>query len=304
MTIIEPPGTISIPALALRNWTRILARACIALSLAAGALLHAQSPARKDWQLTWSDEFNSRDGSSPDPAKWRIVNSGIVHNNELETYTSRPENVLQKDGNLIITARKEDLTGADGISRHYTSGRLNTQGLFTQAYGRFEARIQLPVGKGIWPAFWLLGDNHEVKRWPACGEIDIMETIGAPDTMYSTIHGPDYSGSKGPSTKFALPAGEAVNTGFHVYAVEWSPNDIKFFFDDRLIVERTPVDLPAGATWVFDHPFYILLNFAVGGKWPGNPDDTTIFPQQMLVDYVRVYTSKPAAVAAAKQGRQ
>ena len=146
-----------------------------------------------------------------------------------------------------------------------------------------------PTGKGIWPAFWLLGDDHETDHWPDCGEIDILETIGAPDTMYSTIHGPGYSGAKGPSTKFVLPAGEQVDTAFHLYAVEWSPNDIKFFFDDHLIVERTPADLPPGTKWVYDHPFYILLNFAVGGNWPGNPDDTTTFPQQMLVDYVRVY---------------
>ncbi len=110
--------------------------------------------------------------------------------------------------------------------------------------------------------------------------------------MYSTIHGPGYSGAKGPSTKYVLPPRQQVDTAFHLYAVEWAPNDIKFFLDDHLIIERTPADLPPNARWVYDHPFYILLNLAVGGDWPGNPDDTTIFPQQMLVDYVRVYSHK------------
>jgi beta-glucanase (GH16 family) len=269
----------------------------VALLLLLATNLHAQSP---DWQLTWSDEFNAPNGSPPDPAKWNIVTAGEgFGNNEQETYTSRPANVQQQNGHLVITARKEDLTGPDGIPRHYTSARINTQNRFTQKYGRFEARIQLPTGKGIWPAFWLLGDNHETAPWPDCGEIDILESIGAPDTIYSTIHGPGYSGRKGPTTKFPLPAGESVNTAFHLYAVEWSPDDIKFFFDDHLIAHRTPADLPTGTHWVYDHPFYVLLNLAVGGYWPGYPDDTTVFPQQMLIDYVRVYSRKPEHSQAA-----
>jgi beta-glucanase (GH16 family) len=253
--------------------------------------LQAQSP---NWQLTWSDEFNGPSASPPNPAKWNIVTGGEGFGNaELETYTSRPANIQQQNGNLVITAQKEDITGPDGIPRHYTSARINTQNHFAQKYGRFEARIQLPTGKGIWPAFWLLGDNHETTKWPKCGEIDILETIGAPDATYSTLHGPGYSGSKGISAKFPLPAGESVHTAFHLYAVEWSPNDIKFFFDDHLIAERTPADLPPNTGWVYDHPFYILLNLAIGGYWPGNPDDTTVFPQQMLIDYVRVYSKKP-----------
>jgi beta-glucanase (GH16 family) len=315
MITIEPPGTIFVPAhnsgapsfaLFAKGWLssearpsflkskRTLVFACFILL---ASTLHAQSP---NWQLTWSDEFNAPNGSVPDPAKWVFVTGGEgFGNNELETYTNRPVNVQQKDGHLVITAQKEDLTGPDGIPRHYTSARINTQNHFAQKYGRFEASIQLPTGKGIWPAFWLLGDNHATAPWPDCGEIDILETIGAPDTMYSTLHGPGYSGGKDISAKFPLPAGESVNTGFHLYAVEWSPNDIKFFFDDRLIAHRTPADLPPGATWVYDHPFYILLNLAVGGYWPGNPDATTTFPQQMLIDYVRVYSRKPQPSAAA-----
>jgi beta-glucanase (GH16 family) len=305
MITIEPPSTLPIPAPSSLNPKRVITRACLVLLIAAATILtHAQSP---NWQLTWSDEFNAPSGSPPDPAKWNIVTGGQgFGNNELETYTTRPANVQQKDGNLVITAQKEDLIGPDGVARHYTSARINTQNHFAQKYGRFEARIQLPTGKGIWPAFWLLGDNHETAPWPNCGEIDILETIGAPDTMYSTLHGPGYSGSKGISAKSPLPTGESVHNTFHIYAVEWSPNDIKFFFDDHLIAHRTPADLPPDTTWVYDHPFYLLLNLAVGGYWPGNPDATTTFPQQMLIDYVRVYSRKsrkpePSA-AATKPG--
>jgi beta-glucanase (GH16 family) len=307
MITTEPPNTTSVPAnnpgapyLDSEMWASSEGRPsfiCRKRTLLACLILLAAIPTRAqstNWQLTWSDEFNAPNGAPPDPAKWNIVTGGKgFGNNELETYTTRPANIQQQNGNLVITAQKEDLTGPDGIPRHYTSARLNTQGLFSQPYGRFEARIQLPTGKGIWPAFWLLGDSHETAKWPDCGEIDILETIGAPDTMYSTLHGPGYSGSKGISAKFPLPAGESVHTAFHLYAVEWSPNDIKFFFDNHLIAHRTPADLPPNTTWVYDHPFYILLNLAVGGYWPGNPDDTTVFPQQMLIDYVRVYSRKP-----------
>ena len=287
MTIIEPPSTISNPARSTSHAKRLTSRAFLALLLA--SVLTAQAQPSKNWQLIWADEFNAPDGTPPDPAKWNIVTGGKgFGNNELETYTTNPANAQQQNGNLVITARKEDVTGPDGILRHYTSGRLNTQNHFMQKYGRFEARIQLPTGKGIWPAFWLLGEDHDTNHWPDCGEIDILETIGAPDMMYSTLHGPGYSGDKGISQKFPLPAGESVAT-FHLYAVEWSPNDIKFFLDNHLVAHRTPADLPPNTKWVYDHPLYILLNFAVGGNWPGNPDDTTVFPQQILVDYVRVY---------------
>ena len=249
------------------------------------------APATPQYRMVWNDEFNGADGSSPDPAKWTFDTGGNGWgNNELETYTTRPQNVQQKGGNLVITAVKEDFTGVDGNARHYTSGRIKTQGLFAQSYGRFEARMQLPAGKGIWPAFWMLGDNVASVGWPQTGEIDILEAIGDPQTIYSTLHGPGYSGAHGLSTKYPLPLGQAINSAFHVYAVEWAPNDIKFFFDDNLIAERTPADVPAGSAWVYDHPFFMILNLAIGGGFPGNPDDTTVFPQQVLVDYVRVYS--------------
>jgi len=168
--------------------------------------LAAEAPQGK---LVWSDEFNAEAGRLPDPAKWSIeTGGGGWGNHELESYTNRPDNVQQRDGNLVITARKEPFTGSDKIQRHYTSARLQTKAHFAQAYGRFEARMQLPSGKGIWPAFWLLGSNGDTVHWPASGEIDVLETIGDPHTMYSTLHGPGYSGKHALSTKFP-----AVRTG-------------------------------------------------------------------------------------------
>ncbi len=261
---------------------------------AAGHSSKALAAESSHGKLIWSDEFDGTAGSLPDASKWSIETSGGgFGNHELESYTNRPENVQQRDGNLVITARKESFTGSDKIQRDYTSARLQTKGHFAHTYGRFEARMRLPSGKGIWPAFWLLGDNVDTAHWPACGEIDILETIGDPHTMYSTLHGPGYSGKNGISAKFPLPAGQAVDDAFHIYAVEWAPERIRFFFDDNLIVERTPKDLPSGATFVYDHPFFILLNLAVGGDWPGSPNERTVFPQKLLVDYVRVYDATP-----------
>lgn len=242
------------------------------------------------WTLTWSDEFNGPNDSAPDPAKWTFVTGGNgFGNKELEYYTSRPENAEIEDGNLVITARKEEYTGPDGVARNYTSARMQTMGKFDQAYGRFEARIKIPYGQGIWPAFWLLGADMPTAHWPGAGEIDIMENIGRePGTVHGTIHGPGYSGAHGIGAPYALPSGRFADD-YHVYAIEWQPNEIRFYVDAHLYETRTPADLPEGTKWVYDHPFYILLNCAVGGNWPGNPDDSSTFPQKMLVDYVRVY---------------
>ena len=275
-------------AMRRRIWLRSVAASLFvcALSMGAGAVPEVGTP----WKLVWSDEFNGVDGSPPDLAKWTYdTGGGGWGNKELESYTSRLENVQQRGGNLVITAMREKYTGLDAVTRPYTSARLTTKGQFSQKYGRFEARLKLPLGKGIWPAFWMLGANIGKVRWPDAGEIDVMENIGEAGRIYSTLHGPGYSGAEGISAPYDLPAGESVNTGFHVYAVEWSPERIRFYLDDRLIVERTPRDLPTGTKWVYDHPFFMILNVAVGGEWPGYPDDTTVFPQSMLVDYVRVY---------------
>jgi beta-glucanase (GH16 family) len=243
------------------------------------------------WKLTWSDEFNGPKGSPVDPAKWSFDIGGKGWgNNELETYTSRTVNSHLEDGRLVIKVLKETFAGPDNITREYTSARLLTKNKFSQAYGRFEARIKIPHGQGIWPAFWMLGDNIKTAGWPGCGEIDIMENIGKePSIVHGTFHGPGYSGGSGVSADYALPNGQKFSDNFHIFAVEWEPNIIRFYVDGLLYKKRTPADLPAGTSWVFDHSFFIVLNVAVGGGWPGNPDATTVFPQQMLVDYVRVY---------------
>jgi beta-glucanase (GH16 family) len=249
-----------------------------------------QKRASLHWRLVWSDEFS--DGPNVDTAKWTFETGGNgFGNNELEYYTGRPANAVVRGGNLVIRALREDYTGKQGITRHYTSARLKTQEKFSQKYGRFEARIKIPYGQGLWPAFWMLGDDIKKVGWPACGEIDIMENIGKePATVHGTIHGPGYSGSGGPTAAYDLARGKAFADKFHVFAVEWEPNSIRFYVDNHLYMTRTPSDLPPDQKWVFDHPFFLLLNVAVGGDWPDSPDTSTRFPQIMLVDYVRVYS--------------
>lgn len=280
----------------MRGWTlrvRVMGLLLV-LGLGFAAAEAAPPPAKVgDYVLVWSDEFDGPDGSAPDPGKWVFdLGGGGWGNQELETYTSRPENVQVRGGNLVITARKEDFTGKDGILRHYTSARLKTQDRFSQAYGRFEARIKIPAGQGMWPAFWMLGANLPKVDWPDSGEIDIVENIGKePATIHGTIHGPGFSGAGGLNQGTSLEHGKIADD-FHVFAIEWDVNQIRFYLDRELYATRTPASLPAGGRWVFDHPFFLLLNLAVGGEWPGNPDASTVFPQSMLVDYVRVY-AKP-----------
>jgi beta-glucanase (GH16 family) len=241
-------------------------------------------PTNGTWTLQWSDEFNGTDGSSPDSTKWAFdTGSGGWGNSELETYTNSTQNAYVQGGYLNITAIKSSGTP------QYTSARIKTQGKFSQKYGKFEAKIKLPFGQGIWPAFWLLGDNITTVSWPACGEIDIMENLGnAPTTVYGTVHGLQSGGSYSVGSPYALPTGK-FSDDFHVFSVEWEPNVARFYVDGNLYKTVTPTDLPAGSTWAFDHPFFIILNVAVGGNWPGNPDSTTVFPQTMQVDYIRVY---------------
>ncbi len=246
------------------------------------------------WVLTWNDEFNGPDGSPPDSAKWVVESGGHGRgNNELEFYTARSQNVRQENGHLVIEAIKENFTGAEGTRRNYTSARLKTQGRFSQRYGRFEARIQIPSGKGMWPAFWMLGDDFSTADWPACGEIDIMESAGdtEPAMIHGSLHGPGYSGTNALTAAYTLPRGR-FSDGFHVFAVEWAPHVVRFFVDGDLYATKTPSDVPAGKRWVYDHPFFVLLNLAVGGNMPGSPENSTVFPQRMLVDYVRVYSRK------------
>ena len=246
---------------------------------------------RAGWKLVWGDEFNAPDNTPADSSKWLLETGGNGWgNDELEYYTVRPDNSFQQGGNLVIRAVQEKYTGADGVTRDYTSARLKTLGKFSHRYGRFEARIKIPQGQGIWPAFWMMGDDIGKKGWPTCGEIDIMENIGKePSLVHGTIHGPGYSGGNGISAPYGLPNDQRFADDFHVYAVEWEKKAIRFYVDDHVYATRTLADLPKGTKWVYEHPFFILLNVAVGGGWPGNPDNTSVFPQTMLVDYVRVY---------------
>jgi beta-glucanase (GH16 family) len=290
-------------------WRRIVALALAAalwLSYAApgsgaGLCVSIASPDPPGWTLVWSDEFNGPNGSSVDAQKWTLeTGGGGWGNNELQSYTNRLQNASLEHGALIIKAISERYTGIDGITRNYTSARLKTQGKLTQAYGRFEARLKIPSGQGIWPAFWMLGSDIDRVGWPRCGEIDIMENIGRePFTVHGTVHGPGYSGAAGIGAAYRLPNGERFADAYHLYAIEWEPRAIRWYVDDVLYKTITPADLPVGANWVFNHPFFLLLNVAVGGHWPSNPDATTVFPQVMMVDYVRVYQRKAAGVSAA-----
>jgi beta-glucanase (GH16 family) len=247
------------------------------------------------WTLVWSDEFSAPDGSSPDSTKWTYDLGGKGWgNHELESYTNLKENAHIEKGNLVITAQKKTYTSADGITRDYTSARLKTQNLFAQTYGRFEARIKIPEGQGMWPAFWMLGEDIPRAGWPKCGEIDIMENVGKePGTIHGSLHGPGTAGPTSDLTAiFKLRAGQSFAGDFHTYAVEWEPDIIRFYVDSNLYATFHSSDWPAGGKWVFDHPFFIIFNLAVGGDWPGPPDASTKFTQTMMVDYVRVYTKR------------
>lgn len=250
--------------------------------------------------LVWSDEFNATTAQSqPDPANWTYdQGSGGWGNQELETYcgwgaatapcsAASPNAYVANDGYLHIVARSDGKGG-------YTSARLKTQGLQSFQYGRMEARIQIPAGQGMWPAFWMLGNNISTISWPACGELDIMENIGKePDTVHGSVHGPGYNGGN----PDVLATGK-FSDAFHTYGLIWSPGQVQYYVDSptNIYATFTRASVPAAGTWPFEQgKFFIILNVAVGGNWPGNPDSTTAFPQQMLVDYVRVY-SEPAAL--------
>ncbi len=269
----------------------LLAAALLSLSCGGGATLRPPPPA--SYKLVWNDEFSGADGASPDSSKWRYdIGGNGWGNKELEYYTNRTQNAQIMGGNLVIIAQKETYTGSDGVTRNYTSARMKTQGLFSQAYGRFEARIKIPAGQGMWPAFWMLGNDITSNGWPKCGEVDIMENIGKePGTVHGSLHGPSTTGPTSDATApFVLPAGQNFADDFHLYAVEWEPGTIRFYVDSSLYSTFNSSQWPPGGTWVFDHPFFIILNVAVGGDWPGSPDNTTVFPQHMLVDYLHVYT--------------
>jgi beta-glucanase (GH16 family) len=249
-----------------------------------------QTLPQRAWELVWSDEFAGAANTAPDSTKWnydigRGPNNDGWGNSELQTYTNSLVNVRQDgNGNLLIVA-----TGSNGS---YTSGRIKTQGKFSHGYGRFEARIKTPYGPGIWPAFWMLGNNINTVPWPQCGEIDIMEVKGQePNILHGSIHGPGYSGGNALTKSYSL-MNDRLDSKFRVYAVEWGPDYIDFFIDDYLYQRITPDDVAAKGEWVFNQNFFILLNVAVGGSFVGFPTSGTPFPQTMTVDYVKVYKEK------------
>ena len=240
----------------------------------------------RNWQLTWSDEFEGAAGEQPDAAKWTYdlgTGQNGWGNAELQSYTDAPENVsMDGQGNLVLTALRN--------GNNFSSARIKTQGLFEQQYGRFEARLKTPYGPGVWPAFWMLGSNIQAVNWPQCGEIDIMELRGqAPHIIQGTLHRPGYSGGN-PITKGYSLANGRFDADFHVFAVEWDADKIDFFVDDYLYQRIGRGDVPG--EWVYDQPFFMILNVAVGGNYVGFPVPQTPFPQQMIVDYVRVYQEK------------
>lgn len=271
--------------------------ALVLLSACSGGLLQPKPTPIADlpgWTLVWQDEFDGRAGTRPDPAKWDYDTGGEGWGNlEHQYYTSEPANAaMNGKGALEIKAVKIDDPAKSGLACwygpcSYTSARLLTKGKYEFTYGRVEARLKLPYGQGIWPAFWMLGNDIDQVGWPECGEIDIMENIGKePDIVHGTVHGPGYSGAGGRGGPFVLREG-AFADDFHVYAVEWEPEEIRWYVDGQQYYSITPNDV--NGKWVFDHPFFLLLNVAVGGRWPGYPDASTVFPQTLQVDYVRVY---------------
>lgn len=244
-----------------------------------------------DWVLVWHDEFNQpTQNGKPDSTKWSFETGPNPSNNELQYYTDRPENIgfttYGGESCLRITALKENYKGYA-----YTSARINTKGHFAQTYGRFEARIWLTYAPGIWPAWWLLGNNYDKVGWPQCGEIDIMENKGwQPNIVSSALHFPGRFSGNPVGASYGM-TNARFDTGFHLYAVEWDENYIDFYVDN-ILYNRVDAHANHGGTWVFDHPFFLLLNVAVGGDFVGYPIDTTRFPQNLYVDYVRVYKDR------------
>lgn len=282
-----------------------------------GQTRHAQpqpvSESLKWGDPVWSDEFNGPAQQLPDPSKWTydMGNQSGWGNHELEVYCAprgggprecdphRPNAFQDGAGHLVLRAERS----ADGA---WTSARITTRGLKDFQYGRIEARMKLPVGAGLWPAFWMLGANFQTAGWPASGSVSIAENVSVtertnglgPNMIRSTLHGPRYYGDNGLWHDFRLPNGARVDDGsFHTYGIIWSPGMIQFYVDDpaNVFCVQDASDLPEGGEWVFDHPFYLVMNLAVGGDWPTNPDATTPNPADMLVDYIRVYKIPPVS---------
>jgi len=238
----------------------------------------------RNYELVWSDDFVGDSGTLVDGTKWAYdlgTGQNGWGNNELQSYTKKPENISHDGlGNLVITAVKSS-------GGNFTSARIKTEGIFTQRFGKVEARIKTPTGSGMWPAFWMLGSNIDQVGWPQCGEIDIMEQNGSKsDITYSSLHGPGYSGGQAATTPYSV-RNARFDTDFHTYSVEWGENFVDFFVDNYLFKRLTPSDVTG--EWVYNNSFFLILNVAVGGGFVSPPNDNTPFPQSMTVDYIRVY---------------
>jgi beta-glucanase (GH16 family) len=297
VTLVAPTTSGSNTFNSWQGCTSVNANTCT-VTMTANTTLTAYytSPMPTNWTLTWSDEFNAMGGvkTAPDTAKWGydvgVGNPNGWGNNELECYTNSLNNSYQDGtGNLVIEAMPEP--GACAGAKQYTSARLLTKGKFSQTYGKIEAKIKLPYGQGIWPAFWALGSNIDTVSWPACGEMDIMESVTtAPlgrTKVQSSLHSTNFDVGQ------PVDLGGNIDDNFHVYGVIWTPNQIKYYVDDEThpFITYTPANMGKTGVWSFNHPFFVILNVAVGGNWPGSPDGNTFAtPQKMVVDYVRVYT--------------
>ncbi len=252
-------------------------------------LVMACAPAPDDvivpasWTEVWADRFDGAAGEGPASHWVPDLGAGGWGNQELQSYTT-DNAVLDGAGHLVITAREEPRDGAA-----YTSARLTTRDTLTATYGRIEARMKVPEGQGLWPAFWMLGADFGEVGWPACGEIDVMEHRGGdPGTVQGSVHGPGYAGGATIYDTKTLSDGASLADDFHVYAVQRDEGRITWWLDDMRYHEVTPADLPAGSPWPFDDDFFLLVNLAVGGLFGGNPDATTVFPAELVVDEIRV----------------
>lgn len=245
---------------------------------------------RGNWVEVFRDDFDGDAGSAPDPSFWNTLVQEVNQNQEAEYYTDRRANsFLDGSGHLVIRALRETLG-----SRSFTSARLDTKGHVEPKYGRIAARIRMPRGKGVWPAFWLLGSTFSSTGWPACGEMDVVELRGSqPDRALGSIHGPEYFGGTALSRLFELQ-GSSFADDFHVFSIEWTAEGIRWLVDERVYHVRTPAGLSQlGKTWVFDQPFFVILNLAVGGQFDGEPTRDTTFPCDMVIDYVVVSKLEP-----------
>lgn len=272
--------------------TAASATAASAATTATTQASRAATAAKPKLRLAWRDDFTGRAGKAPNRRNWTYDTQGGGWGNEqLEYSTRRPENVsLDGSGHLAITARSDNVKGLTcwyGPCR-YTSARITTLGKRTAGHGRVEARIKLPAGSGLWPAFWLMGADYPRVGHPASGEIDVMEYVGQePWRVWSSVHGPGYVRA-GLTAPFNLPAGSTYAGAFHTFALDWSPQELAFSVDGT-VYHRVPRSAVGDHEWVFDKPFFIILNLAVGGSWGGEPGPQTRFPARMLVDYVAVY---------------